>query len=294
MPDNYKTRYDSVTKRQNLIFDVGMHKGEDTDYYLKKGFKVIGFEADPELLVHCKERFQEEVCKGKLVIIEGAIVEKVPEEPEKKKVKFYRNKDSSVLGTVSSGWACRNEMLGTANEVIEVGTVDFRACLVKYGIPYYLKIDIEGSDKACLKALFCFKQRPNYVSIESEKVVFDKLAQELALLEQLGYTKFKAVQQMGISSQPEPNPPREGAYAGYRFENGSSGLFGEDLPGKWKDKGNIIEEYKKIFRLYDLFGDYGRLNRFLAGRFILKVLNKILPKPVPGWYDTHAKHQSVV
>jgi hypothetical protein len=33
---------------ENLIFDVGMHKDEDADFYLKKGFPVIGVEANPE------------------------------------------------------------------------------------------------------------------------------------------------------------------------------------------------------------------------------------------------------
>ena len=51
--------------KKNLIFDVGMHKGEDTDFYLKKGFNVIGFEADPELIVHCQNRFKNEIAKKK-------------------------------------------------------------------------------------------------------------------------------------------------------------------------------------------------------------------------------------
>ncbi len=32
-----------------LIYDVGMHNGADTDYYLKKGAKVVSIEADPQL-----------------------------------------------------------------------------------------------------------------------------------------------------------------------------------------------------------------------------------------------------
>ena len=31
-----------------LIYDVGAHKGEDTEYYLRKGFRVIAIEAMPE------------------------------------------------------------------------------------------------------------------------------------------------------------------------------------------------------------------------------------------------------
>ena len=33
----------------SIIFDIGMHCGEDTDFYLKKGFTVVGVEANPEL-----------------------------------------------------------------------------------------------------------------------------------------------------------------------------------------------------------------------------------------------------
>ena len=29
----------------NLIYDVGLHKGEDSEFYLKKGFRVVAIEA---------------------------------------------------------------------------------------------------------------------------------------------------------------------------------------------------------------------------------------------------------
>ena len=31
----------------DLIFDVGFHKGEDTEFYLKKGFPVVAADANP-------------------------------------------------------------------------------------------------------------------------------------------------------------------------------------------------------------------------------------------------------
>ena len=34
---------------RNLIFDIGMHIGQDTEFYLKKGFRVVAIEADPTL-----------------------------------------------------------------------------------------------------------------------------------------------------------------------------------------------------------------------------------------------------
>jgi hypothetical protein len=152
-------------------------------------------------------------------------------------------------------------------------------------------------DTVCLKALLAFAQKPDYISIESEKISFRKLVEELDLLTELGYTGFKAVEQKNISRQAEPNPSQEGPYLGYQFQEGSSGLFGKDLPGEWKNYRQIINEYRITFLLYKLFGDYGKLKRF--DRFFIggkrgKLFSKLFGRTIPFWYDTHAKHRSVV
>lgn len=280
-------------KHKDLVYDVGMHKGEDTDYYIKKGFRVIAFEADPGLAEQGRGRFKGEIENGKLTIVQGAIIDSSLETAQDKMVKFYRNKDNSVWGTVAHDWAHRNENLGTSNEIIEVPAVSFPDCLKKYGIPHYLKIDIEGMDVVCLKALMQFEEKPDYLSIESEKVSFSKLTEEIKLLIELGYNGFQTVQQVGISHQKEPNPSKEGVYAGYKFKEGSSGLFGTDLSNKWKDDKQILAQYKHIFLQYRLFGDYGILTKTRAGKIFTNTLRKILHKPLPGWYDTHAKHSSI-
>lgn len=281
-------------KRNDLLYDVGMHRGEDTDYYLRKGFDVLGFEADPDLAAHCRRRFSEEIQTGRLTIVEGAIVECLPGKIRPETVKFYRNKGNTVWGTIAPDWARRNEILGTSNEVLNCPVVDFAECLQKYGIPHFLKIDIEGMDTVCLRALLHFEQKPDYVSIESEKGSFVKLVKELKLLTDLGYTRFKAIQQNGISKQAEPYSSREGRYVGYQFAEGSSGVFGEDLPGEWKTVEQIVSKYRTIFPLHRLFGDDGILSGFFLGRTLGRFLSKLLRRPIPGWYDTHAKHHSIV
>jgi len=281
-------------KDKTLIFDVGMHKGEDTNYYLKKGFRVIGFEADPDLVKHCKYRFSKEIENRKLTIVEGAIVDLHHGEAVGQTVKFYKNKENTEWGTVNVDYANRNEMLGTHNEIIEVNAIDFTESLMQFGIPYYLKIDIEGLDTICLKSLFNFVQKPSYISIEDQKVTFDILLEEINLFEQLGFTKYQAVQQQFIRFHSSPNHSMEGISIAYRFQQGSSGPFGEDLPGKWKDKNQIIEEFKYIYQQYILFGDSSKWNRFGAGRFFLRAIARIFRRPMPGWYDIHAKSRSVL
>ncbi|HJU23267.1 MAG TPA: hypothetical protein VJ891_12220 [Casimicrobiaceae bacterium] len=45
-------------------------------------------------------------------------------------------------------------------------------------MPYYLKIDIEGADLHCVRALARFGKRPKYVSLESTMTSWDGLVEE--------------------------------------------------------------------------------------------------------------------
>lgn len=278
----------TMTVNKNLIYDVGMHTGEDTEYYLKKGFKVVAFEANPELISFCKEKFIEEIDKGDLIIKEGAIVDQ--SKTTDKTIKFYKNQANSVWGTVVPDWSIRNEKFGAESNIIEVPTVDFSECLKEFGIPHYLKVDIEGMDLVCLTALLPFKNKPPYISIESEKVDFEKLNKEFELLEALGYDKFKIVNQAEITGFKEPPASSEGKTLNYTFREGSSGLFGTDLPTPWINKKRALQYYKWIFYGYRLWGDNSKIAHWFVPRWGLRIINRLLGRNLPGWHDTHARH----
>src|SRR5258708_3782157 len=106
-------------KQKDLIFDVGLHRGEDTNFCLQKGFRVVAMEADPEHAAFCRTRFRAAIEHGKLTIIEGAIVDFDSTKETKGKVAFYKNEGNSVWGTVCTDWAERNRGLGTSNKLIE-------------------------------------------------------------------------------------------------------------------------------------------------------------------------------
>jgi hypothetical protein len=101
------------------------------------------------------------------------------------------------------------------------------------------------------------------------------------------------MQQANISLQLPPDPSQDGKNVSYHFQFGSSGLFGKDLPGQWKNIIEILNQYRKIFVLYRLFGNYSFLRKYRIGRKLIEILSKKLHRPIPGWYDTHAEHSSL-
>jgi FkbM family methyltransferase len=274
---------------RDLIYDVGMHQGEDTEFYLKKGFRVIAFEANSDLAASARAKLGDYIRNGKLVIVEGAIVGlSYPGDT----VKFYKNNKNTLWGTASPYFVERNITFGADSTMIRVPRINFGDCLAKLGVPYYLKIDIEGMDTECLRALLQVEGRPAYVSVESDKTDFKEVAEELEILTQLGYTSFQAIQQTTVHRQVVPAPSQEGAAIEHVFKRGASGLFGKDLPERWKSLDQIRDQYKKIFVDYKIWGDFGLAQKFFPLKVVRKGLSILLDRRFPGWYDTHAKHSS--
>jgi FkbM family methyltransferase len=287
----------NTPKYNDLIYDVGMHKGEDTEFYLSKGFRVVAFEANSELVSLCRVRLKRFIDQEQLRIVEGAIVDMDAIAAGQKGVHFYKNDQDSTWGTVCADWAERNSRLGTKSSMIEVDVINCVDVMQENGVPHFLKIDIEGVDMVFLKALRNFQERPDYVSIESDKTSYANIKQEIDTLISLGYDSFQAIEQSMIRlSQSPPDPPREGQYVPKRFEFGSSGLFGSELNDEWKSKKEILRQYRAIMLGYYLLGDDGILNqwKFRGSSQIQSWAHRfcsfLTKAAVPGWYDTHARY----
>ena len=253
-----------ATLRQNdLIYDVGMHRGEDTHYYLKKGFRVIGFEADPDLAAMCRERFHSHICAGALTIVEGAIVKPNRSSRTPAKVDFYKTDSRTEWGSVDHKWAVRNEKLGISSRLIAVDAIDFRAVMEKQGVPHYLKIDIEGMDMECIAALRHFEMRPSYLSIEIDKTSYDAMVSQLEGNQRswLRLLSGRRPQTEITNRQSPPHPAREGVYVDHHFVFSSSGLFGSELGGKWKSQTDLLRQCRAIATGFYWVGDSGVLTR---------------------------------
>ena len=202
----------------DLIFDLGLNDGSDTDFYLQKGFRVVAVEANPLLCVAARERFAEAIEERRLTLLNIGIWS------VRKSLPFYRNKANDHWSSFDPVYGCRD---GTPYEVIDVPCITMADLLADYGVPRYLKIDIEGADKIVLEQLRSLDARPPFISVEEYGV---RAIEDLA---RLGYRQFCVVPQRDKSKMVPPSPPREGAYVQKTFSGVDSGLFGDELPGPW-------------------------------------------------------------
>ena len=270
-----------ATMERKTIFDIGMHNGDDTDFYLAKGFHVVAVEANPVAIELCKTRFADALASGRLKIINKAISDSAGS------IEFYVNDQQSVWGTADRQWMERNAKLGAKSHVIHVPATKMEDLLEEYGTPYYMKVDIEGFDRLCIAALVGCKERPTFVSIESHAWSYKSTVRDIELLRSLRYGQFKIVRQDMVTRQTPPVPPQEGKYVDYSFQPGSSGLFGEEAPGRWMSFEETLVSYRRIYRKVRIAGIHNGILRF-KNRYARWLLGLVFTDGT-GWFDTHAK-----
>ena len=82
-------------------------------------------------------------------------------------------------------------------------------------------------------------------------------------------------------------PPNEGCYVDFRFSDYSTGLFGEELPGKWISANDALSISRSLVQDERLFGLTGKhANAWWARGY--RGVRKLLRRPI-AWYDIHAR-----
>jgi FkbM family methyltransferase len=166
----------------DLIYDIGMHNGNDAAFYLACGFRVLAVEADPDLVAAANRRFKVEIESGKLVVLNVGIAE------HSSTAEFWINEVRPALNSFSRRLTARS---GEPHHSLSIQCRRLDGILSEYGIPLYMKIDIEGNDIVCCDQLST-GAKPHYISVEMSRV-------ELLLkLRDLGYDRFKLINQLDL------------------------------------------------------------------------------------------------
>lgn len=232
-----------------LVYDIGMHIGQDTKYYLEEGYNVLAIEANPILVKKAKIKFAKFIAAKQLTILNVGIAES-----EGRRL-FYKNLRRSEWSSFDKSIGSRN---GTQYEVIEVQCITTKKLFNDYGLPYYMKVDIEGYDYLCLSDIPDQGEKPQFVSCEADSLEW------LNIMRSKGYSKFKLISQGGDFSPINLNKERNFYYNKYQliknivklrlqrvlpFKHmiGSSGPFGEKSLGEWKTYDEVKELYEAFY-----------------------------------------------
>ncbi len=286
---------DGESKR--LIVDLGMHRGEDTDFYLRKGFRVLAVEAVPSLVEEASIRFRDAIAAGDLEILPIAVADYVGE------IDFYMS-EQDLWGSTSAEMADRG--FGVSHQKISVPCTTLDAILADYPTPYFVKIDVEGRDPDCVESLGKVAEKPRFLSFEADLPEPDITVELLSRLTDYGYTRFKLVNQATHSMTRMPNPPLEGRYVDARFTKHSSGPFGEETAGAWLTAEQVADRLLATVKQQAARIEYSargtvlgipmaRLHRPLMWLYNTDLVTRIRLAharrkgvEVGGWFDVHA------
>lgn len=260
-------RNENSIGEEPYIMDVGMYDGEDTAYYLSLGYRVVAIEANPDCVESVKERFANEMATGRLTIENVAVGESAGT------IALQLSARDPGASSILADWVADD----SRGKIINITCVTIDSLLSKYGTPYYLKCDIEGSDRHCILKL-AQNYRPEFVSYE----IGDDALELLEHLANVGYMKFKIINQLNfmelawidsishrirdklrrISHKPSPGYIRKGFR---RFKSGhSSGPMGKYTAGRWYSYEQTRQRWENFCLQYE-------------------------PDRRAGWYDLHAK-----
>lgn len=237
-----------------LIFDIGANNGDDTRFYLAKGFRVVAVEADPMLSATLNKEFAADIASGALIVENVGVADAIGT------LDFFVNAHSEWSSFLKNSKATTEN----THEKMTINTIPLSDLVERHGTPYYLKIDIEGFEKQALGTLRPDMTLPEYLSFEINQDWIDITDMMAAL----GYQDFCVVRQgKGLLADP-PRPPLEGKYVAQKFLASMSGCFGREVKETWVPATDI----KEIV-----------LERLAASRARKESGEK------PGWHDIHCR-----
>lgn len=203
---------------RDLAYDVGMNNGDDTAYYLAKGFRVVAVEADPALVATARTRFAHEIAEGRLTLLDVAVARAAG------RLTFHVNNRQPVLNTLYPPAVSADSWTQ-----VEVEARTLSSIVAEAGLPAFMKVDVEGADGEVLEDLLYAQIRPPMISVEVHGF------RPAAILAAMGYDEFRMVNgaQIGGGVARRNIHRLDGTRMDFDFRHHSSGPFGDDLEAAW-------------------------------------------------------------
>lgn len=164
----------------DLVFDIGANVGNTVDIFIKYAKKVVAFEPNPELWNQLRYKFN----KKNVTVDPRAISNRCG-------IQNFYISDFHTLSTFSEDWIQNSRFSYTSswNLQLEVETTTLEKIIDEYGIPDYIKIDIEGYEFEVLTSFNRLLEKTIIAFEWSEEELY-KLDLILKHLYNLGYQNF--------------------------------------------------------------------------------------------------------
>lgn len=181
-----KNFYNNIFNKPKLIFDIGCNIGDYTKTFLKFSDFVVAVDPNIEVINQLRNSTVDFISKKKLKILNIAISNQIGE------AKLYIN-SSRTVSSINKKWQKRAlpEMFphvhNVDTEIVKSTTLD--NLIKEFGIPDYIKLDIEGGE---LNAFIGLNQPINILSFETTLPIFhDETIKILHKISSLGEYQFK-------------------------------------------------------------------------------------------------------
>lgn len=178
--------------RPKLILDLGMHHGEDTVAYLRRGFRVVAIEANPS---HIDFKVRKHGCPRTRLLdsyMQWLHNFSIPHwDPDRRLNPDHQSDHQSDLTVINAAVTphggsnitvvlCKNGVNGVSSHVlgaeketcdrpIEVLSLTCGELILRYGRPWFVKIDVEGMENACIESILALPTSllPETIAFES-------------------------------------------------------------------------------------------------------------------------------
>jgi FkbM family methyltransferase len=172
----YASLFGQVIRPGNLVFDVGANLGQKTQIFLSLGARVISIEPERGCTEYLQKKF-----RG----VDRVTVVNVAVSDEPGRLQLYVSPQTPEISTLDPAWLTEGPDKDKAGrvEAQSVDVVTLTQLIDRYGMPDYVKLDVEGFETRVLRGL---KAPVGHLSFEFHADDVDEVAERCGIVDALG------------------------------------------------------------------------------------------------------------